>query len=140
MEILLKRYESKNCYLRGHLMIDNDFICDSLEFNSELTLKSGFYDIAIYRQPHTYEKRVYIHYGKNIIISKLVDTNTELVKLVKHRIKNSLIEIGILGISNNLLFFSQVNKLLIEKIEKAQRLGEDILLNICNNISDNFEE
>jgi hypothetical protein len=140
MEIKLKRIESKNCYLTGKIYIDNNYICDTLEFNNELTLKSGTYPVKIINDPTCQMKSIYILDFLGQPVSKLVHTNSSYVKNISIRVKNPLIEIGLLKDCSQLVMFSYLNKILIQRIESSEMINDHVKLVILNDIYDNLTE
>lgn len=140
MTITLKRIESKDCYLRGKLFIDEKYHCDTQEFNNETSLKKGQYKIAIYNEPQSKEKRVYILTKEDKIISKLERDNCDYINSIPVRRKNQLIEIGLYNRTAYLVMFNYINQSIITAINKAKQINETIELIIENEISDNYIE
>jgi len=140
MTISLKRYESNRCYLRGKLLINDKFFCDTMEFNNETSLKEGQYFIKVLPEPTTGERRVYLVDQFNQIISKLVKNNCENLNNVRIRRKNSLIEIGLYNKTSELVMFSYINQGLISAIRSALNINELIVFHVLNQIPDNYEE
>jgi hypothetical protein len=140
MEIVLERIKSERCYLQGRITIENEFICDSMEFNNESTLKRGSYNVKLLREPKTNLRRVYIFGNGNLPVSKLTIDNTEHQGKIKIRKKNSLIEIGLLNKTYGLVMFSYVDEILQNKILKSLAKNENVEFSVLNEISDNFYE
>jgi len=140
MQLQLRRIKSERCYLQGKLTTESEFICDTLEFNNELTLEPAIYALQVLRSPDNHEKAVYIFNAIGNPVSKLIRDNTEIIYNVKTRKKNALIEIGLDRNCYELVMFSMINKLIIERIEKATMHNEKSELAVINAISDNFFE
>ena len=140
MKIELKRISNERCYLFGKIYIEGRFICDTLEFYNETTLKSDTYHVKLYREPATKEYRVYIVDGNDKIVSKMVTDNTLHEKNFRIRQKNSLIEIGLKHELYWLIMFSFVNQILIAEIQKSDRILETVELCILNDIYCNTYE
>lgn len=140
MKIELKRLKSERCYLEGKIYIDDKFVCDTLEFNNETTLKSGIYKVNVFKEPQTKELRVYILNELNQVISKLVTDNSDHERTFRIRRKNSLIEIGLKHEFYWLIMFSFVNNILVNKISYSINLNEIPEITILNDIIDDFSE
>jgi len=138
MNLQLLRLSSENCYLHSVVNLDNEFVCDTLEFNNELTLPVGSYSLQVFRVLPSNEKTVYLLDSGFKQVSKFVKCNTQFVGSLELRLKNSLIETGIMSSKFKLTCFDQVNKLLVAKIEKAVAKNETCSISILNAIPDSF--
>jgi len=139
MNYYLTRVESERCYLRGRLKTDQNFICDTLEFNHEETIQPGTFNLFVKKEPLTGEKRVYIYDSNNNVISKFIKDDLIYYRGAKIRNQNCLFQIGLLFNPTKLVMFSQINKILVETIEKDNYLDRKSTLTILNYINDTFE-
>lgn len=53
-EIILNRYSNENCYLYGTIYDNEEYVCDTLEFGSEIAIPTGRYELIIGKSEDNY--------------------------------------------------------------------------------------
>ena len=134
MKISIKRSENKDCWLWGHILINNVVFCDSLEMGNDNQINAGTYDINIsYTKDHS-EQYISIWYNENQFISVFTTHNNFMYYNIEMRRDNNFVTIGTRSGLCWLVNQAGKNFQLRNMIEKVIEKGEKVVLIVENEI------
>lgn len=74
-EIILDRYSNEYCYLYGTIYDGDEYICDTLEFGSDMAISTGRYQLIIGKSEESYTTIIkVISESGNHVCNMLTDT------------------------------------------------------------------
>ena len=130
MEFELVRGTNESCYLYGSVYLAANYICDTLEFGSNIVLPDGVYYLALGKDESKNETVVLIYDFMQNRVSKLVRNNTYMYKEIKMRRETNDICIGTKIMQPLLTNDEYAAKMIIHYIHGAQNIGEIVTLTI----------
>ena len=134
MKIQLQREINDRAYLYGSIYVNDEYICDSLEFGSGNELKKGIYSIGMLHSDMSVSPEICIVNEFAEVISKFVRNNTQRYKEIELRLDNNLICLG-LKINTALLVMDEhSNHLLQVKVSGALARNEKVEFEIMNEL------
>ena len=94
MEFEMNRKSNENCYLYSTIYLADEYICDTLEFGSNIALQDGVYSLNLGIDKTKNETVVLVYDFLGNMVSKLVRNNTYLYKEIKMRRETADICVG----------------------------------------------
>ena len=133
MEVRVVSYKNRYCYLFSKLFVNNEYVCDTLEFGNSTSLKSGNYYMSTEKNTTKGVTEIMIFDELFCKISSVRENNNEFYKGIEMRIKNNVIQVGLESQNCTLKMCSYTFDLLLRKISKAINYSEDIIFLVDRN-------
>ena len=108
-QYVLIRNSNNYEYLRGVLLLDNEFVSDTLELGNHNALEKGIYKLILGYVGGNNQKTIFVCNDKSVVVAKFVSENCIRYKNIVIREFNSNITVGIR--SRKILLENSVNYL-----------------------------